>query len=488
MAIDLEEYGARAVCDRCASDPYLARQIEQTGKIALCDFCHEDENPTWPLLEIAEAIELAFDQHFRRTSDQPDGLQSMMLADKESSYEWDRDGEPTTYAIMNALNCDEQLASDLQRYLEEKHSDWDAAMIGEECAFDAEAHYEEIMPSDGDWHRDWYRFERDLKEQTRFFSTTAQAYLKSIFGGVDQMKTTAGLPVVINAGPDDAISGFFRARVFYNDEKLEAAMKRPDLELGPPPSQFALAGRMNAHGVSVFYGADTVDGAIAEVRPPVASQVLIGRFELSRRVRLLDFQALRSVSEAGSIFDPAYADRLSRLQFLRSLKDRISRPVMPTDEAFDYLATQAVIDFLADGVGIDLDGVLFPSAQTKEASLNVVLFHRTSRVQKIELPEGTTLDASTYMSTDEGYDPWYSVYENVPSAAKQAMLAAQKPKIGGLPDFLELDENDDLVEDRSTLVIDLKSLEVHVVSSIEYKSDKHTVHRHRMEQHEKEPF
>lgn len=487
MAIDMEEYGERAVCGNCVCDPYLAKQIDRTGKDSTCLYCHDDEQPTWPLSEVADAVETAFEQHFTRTSDEPNALQSMMLRDKEGSYDFEREGEQTVYAIMNALNSSEYLASDLQQYLEEKHSDWDVAMCGGESKFDADAHYDEIMPSDGAWHEDWYRFETDLKRETRFFSTAAQDYLKSIFGGIDQMKTSSGKPVVVEAGPEQAISSFYRARVFYADHKLEVAMKRPDIELGPPPSEFALAGRMNANGVSVFYGADTVGGAIAEVRPPVASQVLIGRFELLRSVRLLDFQALRFVAEPGSIFDPDYADRLSRLQFLRSLKGRISRPVMPTDEAFDYLATQAVIDFLANGLGLALDGVLFPSAQTKEASVNVVMFHRASRIQKIMLPEGTKIDAHTYMSTNEGADPDYTVYENVPSKTMLAATEEKKPKIPGLPTYMAPDglKAD---KDEATLALDMESLQVHIVSAITYATDEHKVFRHRMEQRGDMPF
>lgn len=213
VAVDLDEYGARAVCDTCVSEAHLAHQIESSGTEATCTYCGKDEALTWPLSDIADAVECAFDQHFRRTSDQPDGLQSMMLADKESIYEWEREGEPAVYAIMNALNCSEALAEDLQAYLAEKHSDWDAAMAGEESEFDDEAHYEEIAPSDGGWHRDWYRFETRLKQETRFFSNEAQIYLQSIFSGIDEMKTASGEPVVVTAGPEATISGFYRARV-----------------------------------------------------------------------------------------------------------------------------------------------------------------------------------------------------------------------------------------------------------------------------------
>ncbi len=90
MAIDMEEYGECAVCDNCVCDPYLAKQINRTGKDSACFYCHYDEQPTWPLSAVADAVETAFEQHFTRTSVQPDGLQSMMLADKEGSYPFPR--------------------------------------------------------------------------------------------------------------------------------------------------------------------------------------------------------------------------------------------------------------------------------------------------------------------------------------------------------------------------------------------------------------
>lgn len=491
MTIDFEEHGGRAVCDNCVSDPYLAKQIEATGKQQYCFYCQNNEQSACPLSEVAQWVETAFEKHYQRTNNEPDALQSIMLSDKESSYDFEREGDQTIWAIQSALNCSEPLANDLQEYLEEKHSDWDASLIGYETEFDSEMQYEAVMPSDEEWHQDWYRFEKELKSETRFFNKSAHDYLTSIFGNIDSMKTSSGESVIVVAGPQingedvPEITGFYRARVFYSDRKLEEGMKRPDLELGPPPSEHAKAGRMNAHGVSVFYGANSVEGALAEVRPPVGSQTLMGRFELLRPIRLLDFNALRSVQEAGSIFDPQYAERLSRVGFLKSMKDKINRPVMPTDEEFEYLATQAVIDFLANGLSVELDGILFPSVQTNEATVNVVLFHRASKVEKLDLPKGTEIRAGTYMSTSEGPDPWYSVHEEVPSKEEQAKAEIESAKYRGLPSYVHGGEvpNDDL-----TLRLDLSSLQVMMVTEASYVTKDHTVHRHRSEKQNHVPF
>ncbi|MCB2401972.1 RES family NAD+ phosphorylase [Rhizobium ruizarguesonis] len=53
-----------------------------------------------------------------------------------------------------------------------------------------------------------------------------------------------------------------------------------------------------------------------------------------------------------------------------------SRPVMPDDQEFDYLPTQAVADFLATETVTPLDGIIFPSVQVAGGKQNVVLFTR----------------------------------------------------------------------------------------------------------------
>ena len=67
----------------------------------------------------------------------------------------------------------------------------------------------------------------------------------------------------------------------------------------------------------------TTEACVAEARAPVGSHVVLARFEVLR-------------------FDPDFAQREGRTAFLRRVVREISRPVMPQDEAFEYLPTQAV--------------------------------------------------------------------------------------------------------------------------------------------------
>jgi len=82
--------------------------------------------------------------------------------------------------------------------------------------------------------------------------------------------------LVIDAGPQTALTQIFRTRAFRSDEKLMEALCRPDKHLGSPPAALAVSGRMNARGISVFYGANDSDVAIADFLATENEPVLDG--------------------------------------------------------------------------------------------------------------------------------------------------------------------------------------------------------------------
>ena len=353
-----------------------------------------------------------------------------------------------------------------------------AATQGEDSPFSDDSFYEEKGVSEWSWKFEWDNFERSLKSEARFFSRSAAAYLASVFVGIDKMVTHDGSPIIVDAGPSTAFNKIYRARVFQSHDKLKEALCYPDKQLGPPTMPNANAGRMNARGISVFYGANEAQVAIAEVRPPVGSQVAVARFEIIRRVRLLNLAGLTSVNACVSIFEVDSVQRLERASFLRTLTERMTRPVMPDDEAFEYLPTQAVADFLATENDPTVDGVLFPSAQAAGAALNIILFHKAALVEAIDFPNGTEISASTGLHGSDGWEPWYSVSEKVPLKEKgdtdeSALFSAA----------LFVDASRDLRSDsrEPTLRIDLDSIKVHVVNKVQFECEEHNVHRHRSE-------
>lgn len=475
---DSDELKSKRICFACVGEAVLSDEIEQTGEESECSYCAETA-PCWIIEALAERIETAFGHHYTRTSNEPDSWQERMMADRESSYEWYREGEPVIDAIETAAKIPLEAAADVQEILSDRHAEVGADYTGEETEFSSDSYYAEISSSDQAWQEEWRDFEEALKTEARFFSRTAAAHLAAVFGNIDKLKTKDDLPIVVEAGPDLALDHLYRGRVFQSRKKLEDALCKPDLDLGSPPARHASAGRMNAGGISVFYGATDAGVAIAEVRPPVGSTVAVAKFSIIKPLRLLDLTALENVYDGGSIFDTSLKQRMERVAFLRSLCQRMTRPVMPDDEAFDYLATQAVADFLATENEPRLDGIIFPSAQSKDGR-NVVLFHKAARVEAIKLPKGTEVEASSGHDTEEGWEVEYSVIEWVPPPP-----ASPPPKDKDDPfkfpfrADLHMPWNADHRE--STLRVDPASVEVHEVNWVQVQCTAFRVSRHRIE-------
>jgi hypothetical protein len=326
---------------------------------------------------------------------------------------------------------------------------------------------------------DWRSFENSLKIEARFFSRTATNHLTSIFEGVDELQTRGGRPLVVDAGPGTDFHSVYCARVFQSNDKLEAALGRPDIYLGPPLPPLAAAGRMNARGISVFYGANNQRTAIAELRPPVGSRVAVAQFEIIRKLRLLDLTALRAIGVTASLADFGLAGRKETAAFLRSLSERITRPEMPDDEPFEYLATQAIADFLATEASVSIDGIIFPSVQAAGDALNVVLFHKAARVAAMNVPEGTEISASTGRWTEDGWVDDYEVVENV-SPSHQNEQARGYSGFGAIAEAMPPDPRDSGWREASLRIVP-ESMNVHRIKHVEFKMDKFVVKRRRRE-------
>lgn len=471
------ELKTKHICFGCVSESYLSAEIERAGEQAACDYCGEMER-SWTIADLAASIEKAFDDHYVRTSDQPNSWQRSLLSDRESDYNWEREGYPVLDAVEEAAGIPAAAAEDVLAILDDIHADYDHHTMGVETEFSPESYYEEKRASSAEWQQEWRWFEHSLKTEARFFSKAAAAHLASVFGGIDKIKTRKGRNLVVQAGPKRAINHLYRARVFQTDDKLEEALCRPDLHLGSPPSRHASAGRMNARGISVFYGATSAKAAIAEVRPPVGSRVAVAKFEIRRPLHLLDLTALEKAIDGGSIFDPSLKGRLERVAFLRSLGQRMTRPVMPDDEALDYLATQAVADFLATENDPVLDGIIYRSVQVK-GGRNVVLFHKSARVAALDLLKDTEIQARSYCDTEDGPEIDYRVNEIVPPPGppvpKEEPLFLSDPLLSEQSDFGEWDGRE------KSLSVDAKSVQVHWIEWMSFRSTCHSVARHSFE-------
>jgi len=313
----------------------------------------------------------------------------------------------------------------------------------------------------------WNKMEQSLRHEARYINPTAARMLESVFGTVLDDRTCEGNAVIVELGPDCQIDTLYRARVFQSLDVMKAALSHPERHIGPPPSGVGAAGRMNAKGVSVFYGSTEKEITISEVRPPVGCHVVVGAFKLIRRLRLLDLHQLGSITlkTTSSPFDPATVKEASRRDFLEILTQKLVMPVMPELEEQGYLITQAIADFLSTHPKLELDGILFPSAQNTMAShdtsrRNVILFNKASRVLNAEAHSGGA-----------SVDLW-EYDEDFPSGrlAPEILTKVIRTDEAGVANIC-LDRD----SINPTLELDRNSIEIYEIKGVEYKHFGHKV-------------
>ncbi|MBY2952031.1 RES domain-containing protein [Rhizobium leguminosarum] len=384
------------VCYKCVGDNYLQSEIRSEGKLVKCSFCKK-RRKVFSIEELAERVQSVIEENYQSHQDE---------------YGADS-GEPVAHLIANITQVDEPIAEALRAELSSGTA-YNAYKNGESDPFSSETCYIERKPDTYDYQESWLFFRNEISLRSRYFSEHARRSLLEIFGDISKMRVWPNDSVIVTIGPASEDRFLYRGRIAFSELDIELFLKEPVSELGPPPAKFAKQGRMNAAGISVFYGAREPDTCIAEVRAPVGSHVVLGRFEIIREIRLLDLDRLTNVYTDISMFDPHFQQVSGRASFFKRLVAEISRPVMPRDEESEYLVTQAVSEFLASSVEPGLDGIIFNSAQTDHEGRNVVLFNHACGVEPYEIPSGTDVRVHLGWASDDDYVSGISVWEETP--------------------------------------------------------------------------
>lgn len=441
------------ICAGCVSDDYLKAEIAASTTVNLaCDYC-ATVGPSIDMWSLALRFDTVIEQFYEVSSEtdavvmydrDPEGLQLVDILDQII--------EPHIETIRSDL---EELLKDIWY-----DRDSDQHQYGEEPWFVERAKCSDLL------NTAWEQMEQSLKKQARFVNPAAARLLESVFGPVVDDRTRSGTAVIVEVGPGCEISTLYRARTFQTLAAMEAALRHPERHIGPPPPGEGPAGRMNAKGVSVFYGSTEKQIAIPEVRPPVGSHAVIGAFNVIRKLRLLDMRKLGDVipKPGGSVFDPATFELSSRCEFLKTLTGKLVMPVMPEQAEQEYLITQATADFLSTHPKLELDGILFPSAQQSLAApdavgRNVILFNKAATVVNAE-PHHAGDTMVNLWEIDEHYyyfDPEIrtnvSAQDRIPNVPMWLDSTLQEPS-------LELDRN---------------SLEIREIKGVQYATNDYQV-------------
>jgi hypothetical protein len=458
------------ICHECVSDEFLKKEIRDEGKREKCSYC-EKSRKAIQLTSLAERIHWAIEEHFYLTSNEPSSIEYAMLSDKESNYDWARSGEPINYLIQDVAGVNKAIASDVQKHLS-MYFGGDPKEF-EENPYEDEACYEENSPDSYALQESWEFFRQEITYRARFFSQFKEQVLDELFSNLDSLKTFDGKSVVRIAGPNTENPNIFRARVSQTHNSLDQILKNPVKELAAPPPKSAKHGRMNAAGISVFYGATHSETCIAEARPPVGSHVVVGRFQIIRNIRLLDLNILSEIYVKGSYFDPEFKGCKGHAAFLQHLVGELTKPVMPDEETFEYIPTQIVAEYLAEKVKPRLDGIIFDSSQTQNQEQNIILFHNSCVVEPYNLPIGTTVSIDYEWSTDDDCDDSITVLEELTQNTSQEEQSRH---------INEIEIQDDLLNNRDiTLRLNVnEDIDVMVIKGATYQSDKRYTSRYRI--------
>lgn len=393
--VDLAE---KAVCGTCIGNQFLSQMISASEKTDMgCAYCGRNA-PTLELYEIAQIFDREFQDNYQVSDN---------VLREDHGYP-SLGGELHEIIQQEVEPAFDELAEDLSEIVR-------AVWEREACdgqAPEADALFIKTGIADYWLHRRWHDMQESLRTRARFVNPDALEVLQMVFDKVDKDVTASGEPLIVEVGPGHELGTLFRARVFQSDDALEKALEDPDGQLGPPPSGVGNAGRMNARGVSMFYGANSPDVAIAEVRPPVGSRVAVAEFKILRSIRLLDLTRLPKIPPIvnRSIFDTSSLESARRQKFLSQLERVLTKPVLPEHSEDGYLLTQVISDYLATHAKLNLDGLIFRSVQVsaseKMSPLNVTLFNKASFVKRFFKRHGRDLNAYLYETGDKG-DQWF---------------------------------------------------------------------------------
>ncbi|HEJ1089787.1 TPA: RES domain-containing protein [Serratia marcescens] len=398
------------VCHGCIGESYVKSFVQRNGDVnGKCEYCRSRKKSI-PLVDVAGMMHSVFLNFYYPITD-------------DECYYSGRNGDSADQIISDELGLDsEDLTSDILEILK---SEFDSSSPDEYSLYDYDFLYANVNYDSGELDVAWDKMLDSLKSESRYFNKGVKIFLDNLFSDIESYK------IAKDKSPVDEIkeqTKFYRARVFESYDLAEKSLKNPEREFGPPPSNVARSGRMNAAGIPVFYGASSPDIAIAEVRPAVGSFVIVAPFVAMRPLRVLNISAMDMISNGEqSKFNPDTLTRQQKTSFLKTLSKKLTIPVVGKNPDSEYLITQAVAEYLSITDKFSLDGITFRSTQVnkkrqnKSEYYNIVLFNKSSKVFESD-NSGLTYRTEIWENVEDEYFMFSPKIRRVERKVKRSFL------------------------------------------------------------------
>jgi len=136
---------------------------------------------------------------------------------------------------------------------------------------------------------------------------------------------------------------------FYCDKRVAYKTKK---DMGPPPSEKAKGARFNMDGVPYFYLANNLKTIVAELRPELDIYISLGKFKLTKHVKLVDVTSLDYYSFCSS------DEMIDRYVLLNDLNNLFVKPINEQTRE-EYKKTQFIADIIKNN---EYDGIVYKSS------------------------------------------------------------------------------------------------------------------------------
>lgn len=355
------------ICRKCITDDYLKADIDDGAEIISCTECGRSRKGI-----SIEALGRRIETVLRKYYVAGEAYKNFDGIDDDRGT-WQQHGEQLSDIVQDVLGeyygCHSLI---VQAVMDAEDCD---PMSGDYGFWSEDSNYQfRFVHYEPSWFPGWHETKAELKHGRRFFSPAAMSMFDALFHGIDDITAAVKgkqrrVCYSLSVGKH-----LFRARVVDSQSAQADVIAAPARQVGPPPSEIARSGRMNAEGVSVLYASTEASTCVAEMRPAIGSTLAVVELQTTRRLRVLDLRRLERAWHEPSMFDPKYPDKRIRLAALRQLHELVSQPILPGKEA-DYIVTQTMAEYLAHVFRSPFDGIVFRSAQDALGT-NLVLFSR----------------------------------------------------------------------------------------------------------------
>ncbi|WP_324743010.1 RES family NAD+ phosphorylase [Pseudomonas veronii] len=340
------------ICIRCVKDSSLKQLINDEGSLGECSLCSSNE--------------LVLDAESRRFFQLTKALVRFHYSEWDYNHHWGGNGYASLFYGQDNRFFDEGRSKSDDAYEEIVLSITDGAVYEEYdkgisvfSGYDSDGQQNMLLQSiSSDLNQSILTIAERLKKENHF---NLESQVKDILEEYRVVGTTS-IPV------DNLL---YRARVGFKERKRNISLgfeaefhyvPHVGSDIGAPPPNLAMGGRVNRPGVSFLYCATDKHTAISEVRPHPGDRVSLAELRTNRNLSVFDL----SDNKLHYFCDSDEA--LDKYRAFNTLGVLINKAIPPSERTH-YSMTQLIADCIRQ---IGFDGIIFNS--TVGSGKNIVIF------------------------------------------------------------------------------------------------------------------